>query len=72
VVAVTTNSVEELRRLHDPSPEVTAAVGRLATGTLLLASTLGKITGREPLLTVEVNGGGPAGRLVATASPASS
>ena len=70
VVAVTTNSVEELRRLHDPSPEVTAAVGRLATGTLLLASTLEKITGREPLLTVEVNGGGPAGRLVATASPA--
>lgn len=70
VVAVTTNSVEELRRLHDPSPEVTAAVGRLATGTLLLASTLEKLTGREPLLTVEVDGGGPAGRLVATASPA--
>jgi molecular chaperone Hsp33 len=70
VVAVTTNAVEELRRLHDPSPEVTAAVGRLATGSLLLASTLEKLTGREPLLTVEVDGGGPAGRLVATASPA--
>ena len=70
VVAVTTKSVEELRRLHDPSPEVTAAVGRLATGTLLLASTLEKHTGLEPLLTVEVDGGGPAGRLVATASPA--
>lgn len=70
VVAVTTSSVEELRRLHDPSPEVAAAIGRLATGTLLLACTLEKITGREPLLTVEVNGGGPAGRLVATASPA--
>ena len=70
MVAVTTNSVEELRRLHDPSPEVTAAIGRLATGTLLLASTLEKVTGREPLLTVEVDGGGPAGRLVATASPA--
>jgi molecular chaperone Hsp33 len=70
VVAVTTESVEELRRLHDPSPEVTAAVGRLATGALLLASTLEKITSREPMLTVEVDGGGPAGRLVATASPA--
>jgi molecular chaperone Hsp33 len=70
VVAVTTDAVEELRRLHDPSPEVTAAIGRLATGSLLLASTLEKLTGREPLLTVEVDGGGPAGRLVATASPA--
>jgi molecular chaperone Hsp33 len=70
VVAETTESVEELRRLHDPSPEVTAAVGRIATGALLLASTLEKVTGREPLLTVEVDGGGPAGRLVATASPA--
>ena len=70
VVAETTEAVEELRRLHDPSPEVTAAVGRIATGALLLASTLEKITGREPLLTVEVDGGGPAGRLVATASPA--
>lgn len=70
VVAETTNAVEELRRLHDPSPEVTAAVGRLATGALLLASTLEKVTAREPLLTVEVDGGGPAGRLVATASPA--
>jgi len=70
VVADTTNAVEELRRLHDSSPEVTAAVGRLATGALLLASTLEKITTREPLLTVEVDGEGPVGRLVATASPA--
>lgn len=70
VVAVTTDAVEELRRLHDPSPEVTAAIGRLATGALLLASTLEKMTRREPLLSVEVDGGGPAGRLIATASPA--
>lgn len=70
VVAETTQAVEELRRLHDSSPEVTAAVGRLATGALLLASTLEKTTTRDPLLTVEVDGGGPVGRLVATASPA--
>jgi len=69
-VAETTNAVEELRRLHDSSPEVTAAVGRLATGALLLASTLEKTTSQEPLLTVEVDGDGPVGRLVATASPA--
>ncbi len=70
VVAVTTGAVEELRALHDPSPEVSVALGRLATGTLLLASSLEKVTGREPMLTLEVDGGGPAGRLAATASPA--
>lgn len=70
VVAVTTETVEELRRLHDPSPEVAAALGRLATGALLLASSLEKVTGREPIVTIEVDGGGPAGCLVATASPA--
>jgi molecular chaperone Hsp33 len=69
VVAVTTTTVEELRSLHDPSPEVAVAVGRLATGALLLASSLEKVTRREPMLTLEVDGGGPAGRLVATASP---
>ena len=69
VVAVTTETVEELRRMHDPSPQVAAAIGRLATGALLLASSLEKVTNREPLLTIEIEGGGPAGRLVATASP---
>jgi len=69
VVAVTTDTVEELRRMHDPSPQVAAAIGRLATGALLLASSLEKVTNREPLLTIELEGGGPAGRLVATASP---
>jgi molecular chaperone Hsp33 len=49
---------------------VSVALGRLATGALLLASSLEKVTGREPMLTLEADGGGPAGRLVATASPA--
>lgn len=70
VACDTTGIVEDLRRIHDASPVVTAAVGRLATGALLLASTLEKVTGREPMLTVEIDGGGPAGRLLATASPA--
>jgi molecular chaperone Hsp33 len=69
IVARTTSTVEELRRVHDPSPEVAAALGRLATGTLLLAATLEKVTRREPMITVEIHGNGPAGRLVATASP---
>ena len=45
-------------------------LGRLATGALLLAASLEKVTRREPMLTLEVDGGGPAGRMFATASPA--
>ena len=65
-----TGIVDDLRRIHDASPVVTAALGRLATGALLLAATLEKVTRREPMLTVEIDGGGPAGRMLATASPA--
>lgn len=70
VAADTTETVEELRRIHAPAAPTTAALGRLATGALLLAASLEKVTEREPMLTIEVEGGGPAGRLVATASPA--
>ena len=70
VVAVTTGTTEALRHIHDPSPQVAAALGRLSTGALLLASSLEKVTAREPMLTIEVDGGGPAGKLLATASPA--
>jgi molecular chaperone Hsp33 len=68
--ALTTATAEELRRIHDPSPQVAAALARLSTGAVLLASALEKVTQREPILTLETNGGGPAGLLVATASPA--
>jgi molecular chaperone Hsp33 len=68
VAALTTATCEELRAIHDPSPQVAAALARIATGAVLLASSLEKTTGREPMLTIEVDGGGPAGRLVATAS----
>lgn len=68
--ALTTGTAEELRRIHDPSPQVAAALARLATGALLLAASLEKVTQREPVLTLEVDGGGPAGLLIATASPA--
>lgn len=70
VAADTTGVVCELRRIHDPSRAVTTAVGRLATGALLLAASLEKVTVREPMLTLEMDGGGPAGRMFATASPA--
>ena len=69
VAALASDTAEELRRIHDPSPTAAAALGRIAVGALLLAASLEKVTGREPMLTVEVDGGGPLGRLVATASP---
>jgi molecular chaperone Hsp33 len=70
VAADTTKTVDELCRIHEPMPPTAAAIGRLATGALLLAASLEKITRREPVLTIEIDGGGPAGRILATASPA--
>jgi molecular chaperone Hsp33 len=70
VAADTTAVAQELQRIHEPTRTVTTALGRLATGALLLAASLEKVTGREPMLTLEVDGGGPAGRMFATASPA--
>jgi molecular chaperone Hsp33 len=70
VAAETTAAVEELRSVHGASPTSTAALGRVATGALLLASSLEKVTHREPVLTIEIDGSGPIGRVLATASPA--
>lgn len=70
VAASTTRAVEKLRAIHDPSPTVTAALGRAATAALLLAASLEKVTRREPMVTLEIDGNGPAGRFLATASPA--
>lgn len=64
-----TATVEELRRIHDPSPVTTAAIGRLATGALLMTSMLEKVTVREPMVTLQLDGTGPAGTMLATASP---
>ncbi len=60
--------VEELRERHDTSPTVTAALGRTAMGALLLAAA--SLKEQHQLLTVDVRGGGPAGRILATANGA--
>jgi molecular chaperone Hsp33 len=70
VAADSSSVAEELRRIHQPSRTVTTALARLATGAVLLAGSLEKVTRREPSLTLEIDGGGPAGRMFATASPA--
>jgi molecular chaperone Hsp33 len=61
-----TGVVSELRRRHDTSPVVTAALGRTAMGALLIAAAT--LKEEDQLLTVDVKGDGPAGRLVVTAN----
>ncbi|HEY8875427.1 MAG TPA: Hsp33 family molecular chaperone HslO [Desulfosporosinus sp.] len=61
VAVRTTDTVEEARRRHGMSPVATAALGRLMTGTLILASSL---KGDESI-TVRLLGDGPLGGVVA-------
>lgn len=60
-----TATVGELRRRHGTDPAVTAALGRLATGTLLFGAMLKE---EDQLVTVRVQGNGPAGTLLASAN----
>lgn len=61
-----TGVVDQIQQRHDTYPAVTAALGRTAMGALLLAAA--SLKEAEQVLTVEVRGGGPAGRLLATAN----
>lgn len=61
VVAGTTDLVEEARIRHQTSPVATAALGRLMTASLLLASSL---KGNESI-TIRLLGDGPLGGVVA-------
>lgn len=61
-----TDVVAELQRRHDTYPAVSAAVGRTAMGALLLG--VASLKADDQLLTVEVRGDGPAGRILATAN----
>ncbi|AHF07630.1 Hsp33 family molecular chaperone HslO [Desulfitobacterium metallireducens] len=61
VVAKTTDLVEEARSRHQTSPVATAALGRLMTASLLLASSL---KGNESI-TIRLLGNGPLGGVVA-------
>ncbi|HBV85839.1 MAG TPA: Hsp33 family molecular chaperone HslO [Desulfosporosinus sp.] len=61
VLVKTTDTVEEARRRHGMSPVATAALGRLMTGALILASSL---KGEENV-TLRLLGDGPLGGVVA-------
>lgn len=56
--------VEEIERVHQPSAVVTAALGRLAMGASLMGFGM---KGENDKITVKIDGGGPAGQLVAVA-----
>ena len=57
-----TNIVEEARKIHDLSPTVTAALGRLLTMTSMMGADLKEI---EDSITVQIKGDGLAGTLTA-------
>ena len=60
-----TETVGELRQRHGTDPAVTAALGRLATGTVLFGAMLKEA---DQLVTVRIQGNGPAGVLLASAN----
>jgi molecular chaperone Hsp33 len=60
-----TGVVEELKRRHDTIPVVTAAIGRLSTGALLFGAMLKE---QDHMVTVRMQGNGPAGTLLASAN----
>jgi molecular chaperone Hsp33 len=67
VAAITTDLVEEARRVHGASPEATAALGRLLTGSALLSAFLKETSHR---LILQVSSRGPVRRIVAEANGA--
>ena len=63
-----TGVVAELQSRHRMNPVPTAAVGRTAMGALLLSAA--SLKERDQILTVEVKGDGPLGRIICTANGA--
>lgn len=62
--AVTTECVEAAAKIHGCTPTTAAALGRTLTGALLAASM-----GDDGSLTLQIDGKGPAGKLIAVATP---
>jgi len=62
--AVTSNSIEELRKIHNTTPTATAAAGRLLTAGMIMGS-MNK--GQNDKLTLIVSGNGPIEKITVTA-----
>ncbi len=63
-LARTTNLVEEAHQRHGTSATASAALGRVLTAAVMMGSDL---KGEEDILTLRINGNGPAGTVLATA-----
>lgn len=63
--ATTRGLVEEMRKIHDTSPVVTAALGRLLTGGAMMGSML---KGDNDVLTIQIKGNGPLRGMTVTAN----
>ena len=57
-----TDIISEMERIHQTSATVTAALGRLTTAASMMGVML---KGKDDTITVRMNGGGPAGDLIA-------
>ena len=62
--AYTRNTVEKARSLHNTSPVVTAALGRLLTAGAMMGSMM---KGDRDVLTIKAEGSGPVGHYLVTA-----
>ena len=63
--AVTSRDIAEFaRKAHDLSPIATAALGRTMSAALMMADML---KGPADLITIQIDGDGPLGRILATA-----
>ncbi|MBQ7901403.1 MAG: Hsp33 family molecular chaperone HslO [Clostridia bacterium] len=60
--AYTKNTVNTAQMYHKTSAVATAAVGRLLTAAAMMGATL---KGEEDIITIQTNGNGPIGRLIA-------
>lgn len=63
ICADTTNLVEKARKIHDLSPVVTAAFGRMLTITAIMGA---EMKNEQDKLTVQIKGNGPIEMMVAT------
>ncbi|MGE5372679.1 MAG: Hsp33 family molecular chaperone HslO [Solirubrobacterales bacterium] len=63
MLAETTHLVEEARVRHDAAPTAAAALGRILTAAVMMASDMKQ----EESVTLRVNGGGPLGTILAVA-----
>lgn len=62
IAADTTDVVGEMEKIHKTSAVNTAALGRLLTASSMMGDML---KGREDSITLRINGGGPAGTMIA-------